>query len=160
MSKTRRKSHANGIGDKGHHDWYLRSRILGGARGLRRTVTMRSGLDCTRWAASIGSSSRREPASLRSMTTVVPSIHPDSRRPSQASKLAPPQAGAHSIPMRGNFDADRVLAVDAKTSSTTRRIGNPAASRFIRSPCRLCVVRLQRALSRRSHQYSSFRLRG
>jgi hypothetical protein len=36
MSKTRRESHADRIGDKGHHDWYFRSRILGGARGLRR----------------------------------------------------------------------------------------------------------------------------
>jgi hypothetical protein len=36
MSKTRRESHADRIGDKDHHDWYLRSRIFYGTCGLRR----------------------------------------------------------------------------------------------------------------------------
>ena len=114
------------------------------------TVTMRSGLDCTRSVASVGSSSRREPASLRSMTTVVPPTHPRLRRPSQkASKLGPLHAGAHSIPTRGNLDAAWILAVDATTTRATRRTGTAAACRFISNTLSAVHVSCGRARCRR-----------
>ena len=60
---------------------------------------MRSGFDRTRSAASVGSRSKRPPASLRSMTMVVPSSQPSLRSSSDRALLtAPVHERAHSIP--------------------------------------------------------------
>lgn len=103
---------------------------------FQRWVQERAAKHRTRSAASAGSRSKRPPASLRSMTMVVPSTQPSLR--SSSDKAFVTGAGAHelgqSIPIRATLGAGCVAAADAKTSSAIR-IGTVAENRLIRSPC-------------------------